>query len=97
MIGFQNAWKSNDSKMIGYQNDSKMIGFQNYRNGKTKNRDESYETQSEYYDSESKRSRRKILLQKYRLNFTFLSFMKNSGAKGSSTYSLSPIMNHLRK
>ena len=53
MIEFQNAWKSNDSKMIGYQNDSKMIGFQNNRNGKTtaKNRDESDETQSEYYDS----------------------------------------------
>ena len=56
MIGYQN-----DSKMIGYHNDSKMIGFQNDRNGKTKNRDESYETQSEYYDSESKRSRRQKL------------------------------------
>ena len=54
MIEFQNAWKSNDSKMIGYQNDSKMIGLQNNRNGKTttaKNRDESDETRSEYYDS----------------------------------------------
>ena len=35
--------------------DSKIIGIEKRE---TKNRDESDETQSEYYDSESKRSRR---------------------------------------
>ena len=55
------------SKMIGNQNDSKMIGFQNNRNGKTtaKNRDESDETQSEYYDSSKWSRRQKELIRTY--------------------------------
>ena len=58
-----------ESKLFGFQNDvkwwndmteydSKLFGFQNDRNGKMKNRDESDETRSEYYDSETKWSRR---------------------------------------
>ena len=40
-------------------NHSTFFGFQNDWNEQmVKNCDESYETQSEYYDSESKRSRR---------------------------------------
>ena len=44
-----------------------MIGIEKRE---MKNRDESYETQSEYYDSESKRSRR----QKSKIFRNFLGF-----------------------
>ena len=52
-------------------NYSTFFGFQNDWNEQmVKNCDESYETQSEYYDSESKRSRR----QKSKIFRNFLGF-----------------------